>query len=448
VAIADLNADGRPDLVAAGDGLAWIFFGYGNGTFGPKTAITVEGGANQVVVADLNADGKLDLVATAFWPTDGISVLLGNGDGTFGAAARVLTGIGSTLVSISDLNGDGRPDLVVRESSDSVLVLLGNGDGTFTACSDPNKPIAHAVATADLNGDGRPDLVALDYRNGDSVSVLLGAGDGTFGAKTDFGVGVHPTSVAIADLNADGRPDLVVTNAGPYDYRAGYYTGPSTISVLLGKGDGTFDAKSDFETAAYGGYGVYPDYPAIADLNGDGRPDVVVADLGDHGPGTGIGNMVSVLLGNGDGTFGTHTDYPTPEGIYAVALANLYGEPPPDMVVAASGYVVVLLNRGKTAGVVPQPKAFELSTPSPNPSAGTIEIRLILPSECPVEIELLDVIGRRIWSWGSRVNLSAGPHTVTWNGRDGLGTAAHSGVYFLKVRAGRDQGVRRLVLER
>jgi hypothetical protein len=212
--------------------------------------------------------------------------------------------------------------------------------------------------------------------------------------------------------------------------------------VLLGNGDGTFGTKTDFGT------GLYPGSPAIADLNGDGRPDLVVANFGDHGPGNGGGNTVSVLLGNGDGTFGTKIDYQTPQALNAVVLANLYGEPPTDMVVPTTSGVVVFLQTGRTTGVVPRPRAFELSTPNPSPSAGTSEIRFVLPSERPVEIDLLDVTGRRVWSWASRVNLSAGPHLITWNGRDGSGKSARNGIYLLKVRAGRDQGVKKLVLQR
>jgi hypothetical protein len=209
------------------------------------------------------------------------------------------------------------------------------------------------------------------------VSVLLGKGDGTFGTKTDFSAGLSAVSVAIADLNADGRPDLAVANKNS-----------NTVSVLLGNGDGSFASKIAF------GAGSEPNSVAIGDFNADGRPDLAVAN-------------------------------------------------------SASHTVTVLLNTGANVSeVVPPPLAFGLLAPKPNPSRGTSEIRFLLPSERPVEIELFDVTGRRVWSWASRANLSAGPHTVTWNGRDGSGSTARSGVYFLKVQAGLDQGVKRLVLQR
>ncbi len=129
----------------------------------------------------------------------------------------------------------------------------------FLSFDTGNSP--YSVAIADLNADGRPDLAVANYSS-NSVSVLLGNGDGTFGAKTDFGTGRNPASVAIADLNADGRPDLAVANAN---------SAPA-VSVLLGNGNGTFGAKTDFGT------GSYPFSVAIADLNADGRPDLAVAN--------------------------------------------------------------------------------------------------------------------------------------------------------------------------
>jgi hypothetical protein len=197
-------------------------------------------------------------------------------------------------VAIADLNADGRPDLAVANAaSNTVSVLLGNGDGTFATNADFGTG-AHpsCVAIADLNADGRPDLAVANW-DSSTVSVLLGNGDGTFGTRMDFITGIHPASVAIADLNADGRPDLVVAEAGAFvrDRLGGHYAGIAT-SVLLGNGDGTFGTRTDL-IAAYG-----PISAAIADLNADGRPDLVVA---------GNSGDVSVRLGNGDGTFSSTT---------------------------------------------------------------------------------------------------------------------------------------------
>ncbi len=184
-------------------------------------------GSYSVAIADLNADGRPDL-AVANAGSSSVSVLLGNGDGTFGVKTDFATGGGPNSVVIANLNADGRPDLAVaNENSNTVSVLLGNGDGTFGARTDfGTGGLATSVAIADLNADGRPDL-AVANRSSNTVSVLLGNGDGTFEVKTDFGTGSVPRSVAIADLNADGRPDLAVANAGS-----------NTVSVLLNTGSG------------------------------------------------------------------------------------------------------------------------------------------------------------------------------------------------------------------
>src|SRR5258705_1633213 len=122
-------------------------------------------------------------------------------------------------------------------------------------------PSPSSVAMGDLNGDGKPDLVTAN-RDFSTVSVLLGNGDGTFGAKVDYGTGGHPQSVAIGDVSGDGKPDLVTAN-----------NNPSTVSVLLGDGDGTFGARADY------GAGNVPRSVAIGDVSGDGKPDLAVANL-------------------------------------------------------------------------------------------------------------------------------------------------------------------------
>jgi hypothetical protein len=178
------------------------------------------------------------------------------------------------------------------------------------------------------------------------VSVLLGNGDGTFGAKTDFGTGADPNSVAIGDLNGDGKPDLAVANE------------PSnTVSVLLGNGDGTFGAKTDFGT------GASPNSVAIGDLNGDGKPDLAVANY--------LANTVSVLLGNGDGTFGAKTDYGTGAGASSVAIGDLNGDGKPDLAVADynSNTVSVLLS------ISPISTAVEVALLDATSDAGRVHIR-------------------------------------------------------------------------
>ena len=217
-------------------------------------------------------------------------------------------------VALLDLNGDAHPDLAVANlGSSSMSVLLGNGDGTFgPATSFPTGNSPCALDSADLNADGRADVVVVD-RGDNTVSVFLGNGDGTFRSRTDYVTGTSPSAVAIADLNLDGQLDLAVANFASY-----------TVSVLLGNGDGTFQPKMDFGT------GRNPRSVAIGDMNGDAVPDLVTANFGHL-----LSGIISVLLGNGDGTFHPRIDSGMGSGASAVALADLNGDGHVD---AAIGY--------------------------------------------------------------------------------------------------------------
>jgi hypothetical protein len=376
VAIGDLNRDGNPDLVAANKtaGTVSVLLGSGDGTFGAKKDIAV-GWHPTVAIGDLDGDGTLDLV-TANKSDHTVSVLLGNGDGTFGAKTDFVTGFCPYSVVIGDLNGDGKPDLATaNECSHTVSVLVGNGDGTFGAKADfATGYDPYFMAIGDVDGNGSPDLATANHSS--TVSVLLGNGDGTLGAKTVFGAGTRPSSVAIGDLNGDGDPDLAVANwfgdsnaasvllgngDGTLEARIRVETGSAPISVaigdldrdgkpdlamasggvsvLLGNGDGTFGESMDFAT---GGGSCSA---AIGDLNGDGIPDLATANTGDYQDYSGT---VSVLLGNGDGTFGVKTDYSTGNWAHSVAIGDLNGDGKPDLATANEGSsaVSVLLGNG------------------------------------------------------------------------------------------------------
>jgi hypothetical protein len=381
IAVADVNGDGKLDVVVSnlagpnlsGDGVLGVLLGNGDGTF--QSALTFGSGgygANSVAVADVNGDGKPDVLVANICAsgsdctTGTVAVLLGNGDGTFQPAVTYASG-GQTALSIAvaDVNGDGKPDLLVANQSGDpngsglVGVLLGNGNGTFQPAVSYSSggENTSSLAVADLNGDGKPDAV-VTIAGSPSVNVLLNNGDGTFQAAVVYGTGGFiPTAVAIADVDKDGKADLVVAN---------WYSG--TLAVLLGNGDGTFQAAVTYLSG-----GASPDSVVVVDVNGDGIPDLVAANCGSSQDGYGCSRtdgVVSVLLGNGDGTFqpavaissGAFNDI-------SVAVADVNGDGKPDLLVGnqgggnnGDGSVGVLLNNTNV-----YPTTTTLAS-SPNPS--------------------------------------------------------------------------------
>src|SRR5580704_7362369 len=305
-------------------------------------AVTYNSGgslSDYVAVSDVNGDGKPDLLVVNRGPggtvSGTVSVLLGNRDGTFQAAVSYGSGGGFTYsLAVGDVNGDGKLDLVVANaSSNTVGVLLGHGDGTFaTAVTyDSGGNFPDSVAIADVNGDGVPDIIVLDCSNkfagcgggqNGTAAVLLGNGDGTFRAGASYDAGSGPISVAVADVNGDGKPDIVVADCGANIFCP--TSAPGALSVLLGNGDGTFQAAVSYRSGGTSAASV-----AVADVNGDGRLDLLVANSGS--------STVGVLLGDGDGTFQAASVYNSGGSSYSsnqVVVADVDGDGKLDLVVA------------------------------------------------------------------------------------------------------------------
>ena len=326
IRVADLNGDGKLDLVAENSGAntVSVLLGNGDGTFKAAVNYTTDSNPWSLQVGDVNGDGKLDIV-TCNESASTVSVLLGNGDGTFKSAVNYTTGSGTSpeCMRLGDLTGGGSLDIITANAgTNNISVLKNNGNGTFAA------PVMYSTAThptsiaiGDLNGDGKQDVVTANYET-NNVSVLIGNGDGTFKAAVNDACGTTPQTVELADCNGDGHLDIVTAN---YD---------GTASVLLNKGDGTFATHVDYATGA-GPYSL-----SLADLNHDGYVDIVTVN---H-----TANTVSVLLGNGDGTFQAHSDYSTGNGPFWVGLGDFNGDGYGDIAVTnyTDGTVSVLLGSG------------------------------------------------------------------------------------------------------
>jgi FG-GAP-like repeat/Putative Ig domain len=296
-----------------------------------------------VIAADFNGDGKMDL-AIANSGDNTVSILLGNGDGTLAAAQNspLGTGSGPNSLAAADFNGDGKLDLVVANFNDNnVSVFVGNGDGTFQA------PVTHAVGTGPIfvitgafHGAGTVDI-AVANQNDHSVSILPGNGDGTFQAHVDYPAGTTDVAtVATGDFNGDGSLDLALTNPSS-----------DTVSVLLGKGDGTFQAAVPYAT---GNPQDHPIAVSAVDFNGDGKLDLAVTNLN--------AKNVAILLGNGDGTFGTATAYSTTNGGFigpsAMTTGDFNGDGKVDLAITDQQDNTVSILLGNADGTFQSPLEF------------------------------------------------------------------------------------------
>jgi hypothetical protein len=249
-------------------------------------------------------------------------------------------GASSVDMRSADLNGDGLTDFVVAEST-GIQVLLGAGDNQLTT-GQLLSTASNAIALADVNGDGRPDLIVTTNTN--NVTVFLGNGDGTFQSGLNSNANGTQGAVAVGDFNGDGKPDLaLIINGGQ-------------LGVMLGAGNGNFAAPVQLSAL-----GNTPDAIAVGDFNKDGKLDVVVSNFGLNAAAS-----ISVLLGNGNGTFQPQTNLPLPPnaGPWDVAVADLNGDGNLDIVSSNNNesYLSIYLGNGNGTFQAPT-KAFVAFAP-------------------------------------------------------------------------------------
>ena len=281
-ALSDLNHDGKLDLVVANyaSNTVSVALGNGDGTFQPAWFYGVGKTPTSVVIKDFNRDGHAD-IAVANRSSTNVSILLGLGDGTFQPALSVGAVDTPGVMAAGDFDGDGKMDLAVPSTDSSyIAVFLGNGDGSFQARKTNGTYYTLAVAVGDFNKDGKPDLATVNGIWG--MNVLLGNGDGTFQTAQKTNMTHKLVSVAVGDFNGDGKEDLTLVDQ---ELTAAF--------VMLGNGDGTFQAARTLSLGIYAS--PYPSFIVVGDFDGDTRQDLAVA--------ISRANNVSLLLGNGDGSF-------------------------------------------------------------------------------------------------------------------------------------------------
>jgi hypothetical protein len=390
-------------------------------TFSPLAGSTVAVGAGPAAigVGDFNGDGRAD-AAVVNGGGNSVTILLSNGSGGFTVAPGspiASTGVGPFAIAVSDFNGDGRADLAVSNvNTNTVTIFLGNGTGGFATSSVAIGGTPNGLVAADFNLDGKADLAVTRFGSA-SVLILLGNGAGGFTATANpVATAANPWNLSVGDFNGDGKADLAVTS----------YSG-NTVTVVLGDGAGNFTAAPGSPvTTDFGPVSI-----AVADLNGDGRQDLAVANL--------VGPNISILLGNGSGGFtSAGPAIATNSGPRTIVALDYDGDGKTDLAVTNSVANTLTILKGNGSG------GFTAAIGSPIATAasptdlvrgdfnGDGRVDLLYASSTANTVTLITGTGNAPFPVsGTPVTTSNSPQTFTITARDANGATNMQRVYFL-----------------
>jgi hypothetical protein len=380
VLMRDWNGDGLLDVTVTcnADDRVSTLKGVGQGAFGGRVDFSGPDGPYKVAAGDINGDGTADMVL-ALYDANSVRVYyLLPGDVSYSTSVDLPVGSGPVDVAVTDIDQDGDNDIVTSNfNSNNISVLRNSGGGTFLPHADyavGQNPWGMAVGR--VNADAYPDVVTADFSSS-TVTLWLGSSTGTLTFGYSLSAGSNPTDVALVDLDADGVGDMALANLNAsnitlvdaygnialqvvgtipslsgYEVVAADFNNDGKIdlaiagsenasgsgTVHLGSGVGAFGPRHDFATGGNLSIGM-----SAGDLDGDGKLDLALASSP---------NNVSLLRGNGDGTFGVNRAL-APDGVNAdfkkVVLAQMNGDSHLDLVLAGSANVRVAQGNGSGA---------------------------------------------------------------------------------------------------
>jgi hypothetical protein len=375
VAVADFDGDGDLDVAGGARGTIRIFLNDGSGVFTAGATVKVPTGVSHLLAGDLTGDGVADLVVPGddlWFRSEKIAILRNDGTGQFAESVVAAPFWTNRPALLADVEGDGDLDLVLIREKDAgspgLVILENDGSGGMTpdAIGIDTPGDVEQFAFADVNGDGRPDLVLTHGR------VALGDGAGGFG---EFQYSAGPTRVdwVLADMDGDDVLDIVGAEPSPVREDGVY--------LFRGNGDGTFEAQ-EFTPGPIEGSGSPPFLLHATDLDGDGDPDLVCA---------GIDNFVAVVPNLGDGEFGATLEFRLrgetgSDGAAWIQPADLDGDGRPELLVGQRRVGALLLEPGMWPG-----PALSVVSPADVPSGGERTITLQgVNLGAETEVRLLD----------------------------------------------------------